>query len=385
MKPEKSHRDGTFTGRLRAGQKELLSLFASAVLLSLGVGLVSSAIVQSQSGNELFWLIWGILVSLISGLFLVKLFLPAMRFQKKITGVLVIERKTTNLVKVREYSFSHDLSAYLQALKNERPAIYKRWETTDFYTFTNGKREEMTSAPLLRQATEYFVLTKLSGHLKDYFNKEDIDTSRLITLTRNQIPTVLLSNCFLETFSRDMGEREAFSAPEAQRVGVSDGSKVVYSITSSGAIFDDFDLTLPRGSTIERNPNGSVSIKNSVLELTISIDFGGFSYNLPSQFEQLYLAKKVHDVHAKQISVSIDVSFSRLAAFSSAAWEYHGWVDSFLESFDQKFNFDRFSANLNWGSVLANHYAWVNLLLAQNERRTRADDDIKKTEMPGIH
>ena len=68
---------------------------------------------------------------------------------------------------------------------------------------------------LIIEATEYYVLEKLSSHLTDYFNRPHFDEQELHTFARNDIPDVLLSNRFLELFSKPMEDRPLFSTEDS--------------------------------------------------------------------------------------------------------------------------------------------------------------------------
>jgi hypothetical protein len=91
----------------------------------------------------------------------------------------------------------------------------------------------------------------------------------LSTYGRKDIPSVLLTNTFLELFSRPMAERPAF-------VGFgTDNENTVYAIGADGVIFEKFDLTLPKGSAVKRPEKNKIVIETKKVKILMVVRYDG--------------------------------------------------------------------------------------------------------------
>lgn len=248
------------------------------------------------------------------------------------------------------------MARYLTGLKVENSAIYKRWEENSFFISENENGEthfkKSASGKLLEEAIEYFILDKLSNHLADYFRSpSSIDKAGLVTLSRNQLPQFLLSNSFLELFSKPMQDREIFGQQDDPEIGVD-----VYSFGKDGAIYDKFELTVPNKSRVERSDDGGVRISTRLFTMSISPVLNGFAHVTPSNFDRLYLGRKFGEISHHKVSVAINLDFTWWALFSRRGWDYHGWIDSFVESIAADFEFETFLDEISWRTCLTNYY-----------------------------
>ena len=95
-------------------------------------------------------------------------------------------------------------------------------------------------------------------HLSEYFNNS-YEKQRVKDFQRNDIPEVLLSNRFLKLFSEDMFNRAIFACQKDFVLDDhNDGGKIVYAETSSGGLYDKFDLILPEKSKITRKNKNQI-------------------------------------------------------------------------------------------------------------------------------
>jgi hypothetical protein len=140
-----------------------------------------------------------------------------------------------------------------------------------------------------------------------------------------------------------MDEREAFS--ENQGPGQ---RRVVFQIKGTGEMFDHFELILPSKSSVTRLDESTILIDTKRFTIRVSSDFEGYGYNLPAWFEQMYLGTKPFDTRAYAIKLNVLVSYKPSALLSLRGWNYYGWIDSYLESLDASFSFDRFISETGW-------------------------------------
>lgn len=216
----------------------------------------------------------------------------------------------------------------------------------------NGKATKQVSVAmkLVEEATEYFVLSKLSLHLNSHFaNNSAVDESEIVTVGRREIPAVLLENRFLELFSKPMEEREAFSTSRHKSPPL---GRVVFATGSGGSIFDLFELELPRGAKVDRINERSIVVRTHRFSLRIDVHFDGFLSVFPIDFDERYLGNGERRVDAYKISVELNVKFNLWSLFSATGWQYYQWLDSFVDQFSKSFAFEEFLDDIGWSTAL---------------------------------
>jgi len=296
--------------------------------------------------------------------------------------------ETNKLVVVPRYDFSTGISCYLIGAFAENPALMSLWDGEPLYdrqsrTF-NEPLESLESAKLIREVVEYYFISRLSIHLVDYFASEAFHGNKIQRYSRQDIPQVLLTNRFLDMFSRPMSDRAIFTGDvqgrgrqrrkavterKAKSSGseghsvmsyesdepVADEGEVVLAYGERGAVYERLDLVLPEGSQVKRlEPNGIV-IETKKLRIAMFFRFEGFGALLPDGFTEYYLGidDREYVDHYSTYTLHVDIQVSKkLGAYvSSEVLKYYGWVDSFLDrmeaSVDQRAFFDR----LGWESA----------------------------------
>lgn len=332
----------------------LIELALAAVVLALGVNLLSSAISEYfETAPNSMILLGGSLI-LLSISVIARRTLTARSEESVIEGFVCFRRETSQLINVPRYRFCEELSNCLKSLFSENLAPKKAWESDpihktfehDFKTQTS-KRHTTEAGKLLIEATEYFALDILSTHLTDYFNHSGLDSDRLKELSREDVGPIVFSNRFLDTFSRPMKERAGFvnQIPEEEDSSVF----AVY----GDLRFSRFDLVLPIGSKVSRIRHGELAIHAPKFTLTIRVDFDGFGANLPTGFSKLYLGERNSlAVSTYQIDLSIKVEFKSFSLLSRTGWQYHQWLDSFLQAIEKGFSANAFFNKIDWESAV---------------------------------
>lgn len=253
--------------------------------------------------------------------------------------------------RVRRYSYGDDLSSFLSAAFAENDALRTLWHKkppglpiarVDGNKLVLGEVSQANK--LIVEATEYYVLKQLSLHLSRYFNSASFSEKELKQYSRNDVPDVLLQNRFMELFSRPMDQRPAF---------VERGSgNVVFASGPGGVRYDRFELTLPKGSSLTRIGEGAIAIKTSRFSLRLSAVFMGTNTVLPSGFGQRYLGLVQVPHRVFEIGIKAEVTFAAASYLSATGWEYHRWIDSFLEKLEDRVSTERFFRKINWDSAL---------------------------------
>ncbi|KWU16267.1 hypothetical protein AS148_25215 [Achromobacter xylosoxidans] len=268
-------------------------------------------------------------------------------------GLFVIRAASSELVAIPRYDYAEQLRSYVRGLFAENSAPKRLWDSDpldksfEFDAKLGAAKFRQTEAgQLIVEATEYYVLETLSTHLTDYFGQSGISSEHIQELSRDDIPDIVLKNRFLDTFSRPMRDRAAFVDENFDGSNV---NGVVAAFGVNGTRYSSFDLALPVGATGKRLSPSSILIETPKFKLEISIEFRGFSANLPYKFAELYLAElSFSDIKSYEISLSASIEFSRLSLLSRSGWDYHAWLDSFLEKLEKGFSIEGFLAAINW-------------------------------------
>jgi hypothetical protein len=332
-----------------------IELVIVAVAISLGINIWANLLGAQLTPN---WLLTVSVALIAIGCWiLIRRVAPRINRQIFLTGFLPIEKKDQRIIVVPRYEFSRQMGTFFRALFHENKALEKIWKASNVASNDlTGKEKEKEKAgkKLVEEAVEYFVLSRLSMALSSHFvNNEDIevDGAEIVTLERKDIPSVLLDNRFLDLLSRPLEERETFvstSKQKSKRLDILQGSRIVYAITADGAVYDYFELILPRGSQVTREAD-ALRINTKRFSLSFEIDFSGFRGNFPSEFEELYLGFQDDiDVIPFLIWIRAGVRFKLRYIFSRKGWEYFKWLDNFLNSLEDDFSFESFLKNIDW-------------------------------------
>lgn len=328
----------------------LLEILAIAVIVALGVNVFSTGFVGFFNVPDFNALVVGGVSIFIGALLIIRNVKPINSGVFKFEAAICVDKESKELIPIEGYPFAEETSRFVKAICTENKAIHKLWTEDPIgstFSFNNGKPVHKTpkSNLLLIEAVEYFVLRSLSLHLNSYFIKNDLSSGdELTTLERKNIPSVLLENRYLELFSKPMEEREAFIK---HGDGPSHG-KVVYAFGKDGVIFDHFDLMLPKGSSVTRETNSSISIKTDRFNLNIHPKFEGMGSNFPHKFQTLYLGRDFRSVSTLGVELIITVEFSAKALLTTKGWSYYWWLDSFLERIEESLSKNSFLEKISW-------------------------------------
>jgi hypothetical protein len=380
-------------------RRNLIELIVSAILLAFGINLLAGQVLNwLQIKPLLVFLLGSLLCFFAIGYTFFSLF---GRRTKKTTfkAFIAYNPMEKELISVPRYDYAQGLDIYVSAAFAENEALKIRWDrqplepykfflidkdgkskkvgrevlsqmrwaidgshemilppdgqlATDFLAVSPSENE---TARLLVEATEYYLLEKLSTHLKGYFDDEKFNESKLVEFARKNIPSVLLSNIFLEQFSRPMIERLAFVEealnPRQKEEGLE--SIGLMSFKHGGSWYHNFCLVLPKGSTIKRPHDYEIEIETRKLKIRLATCFNGSIAALDNEFMYYYLGyANLFDIFTYQILIDIHISVKLGALFTSSGWEYYHWIDSFLEEIEQAVSQDAFFKRINWETTL---------------------------------
>lgn len=345
-----------------SNRKSILEIILVAVFMTFGINLITnelSNIFELKYESEIF-IFTGIVICLLSVCYFLFRIFKHKNYIKNLEGFFIIDKKNKSIIEIDGYDFAEDIKRSFESAFHEDEAIRLSWENNKLTPRFRLENDSQDSLNLVREATEYFLLEKLSTHLTDYFNKESIDRKLLVELRRNDIPDILLKNRFLELFSKPTDRRAAFLKDEKKNgkkrkikksnlEGDVDGE--IVSSYSETAMFHRFDLTLPPNSTINRTDNDSICINTKRFKIDIKVEFDAYNTVIPRGFDKYYLNKKQSDIMEYQINILFDVRFKIGGYLSRSGWDYYKWLDSFFETIEYSFSESHFFKRINWDNT----------------------------------
>ena len=346
-------------------RSELIELLLLVVVASLGVNLISALISQALGVYRAG--ICGMIALLLIVLYVLMSRIFKKSFTSKLQATLSTRQQKNKLLDIRNYDFNFDFSMILQSLFSENKALEKQWSSTSLGA-SNKKADETKSQKLVREIVEYIYLENLSTHLTDYFNSDDYDKKLLVELRRDNVLDLLSTNRVLEMISKDREDRVAFSGKTKNEPEKVEGEIVMS--WANGALYHKFNLVLPKGSTISRQKDGSISIDCSSINLNFRIDFKGFNTNVSHLFEKHYMrigdrsGPGEHTHYQVDIITTINIK-PTFIAFGKQL-KYHQWAESFLQSIENQMSFDAFLERINWETIEAMIYAGKPTATVQN-------------------
>ena len=339
------------------GRANLVELVVVTLLLAMGVNLISDHAVAAAGISHATALMIGLILCLASIAYLTARVFAGWTEARSYEGFVVYDKGQNQIIPISRYELGECVPAYLEAAFAENEALRTLWDREPLKDLSSFDRDSGTvtrkpvrSAHILSEAIEYFLLDKLSTHLTDYFNDPNFRKRNLELYRRQDVPEVLLSNRFLELFSRPMEERAAFVEFAIEEEGP---GEVVVKSGLRGALYSRFELVLPKGSVVRRPESRRVEIETRRMTIGLQVRFEGFSAVLPRAFEKWYLGiEDWQNLHPYQVSIDVDVTLKFGGLLTSLGWEYYQWVDSFLERVERDASQDAFLDAIGWEYAL---------------------------------
>jgi hypothetical protein len=289
--------------------------------------------------------------------------------------LLDLDRKC--VIPIHDYDFSEKLAQYTKAAFLENPALTAKWEsglfpprpassTSDSPSSTQVEKNKVPQywavvqiasseapaipkSPILIEAVEFCILDFLSLHLSQYFDEIGGDESKMEALNRKHIPDVLLENRILSLLTTPIEDRPIFMKAGMDK---SPPKGIIHSIRSSdGASYELFHLTLPKGTRISRPQPGEIKLDHKIFTLSISVDYEGFTSNLPDYFIDHYVSHKKIRHAARKLDIKISARLHSRALLSFNDWVYFKWLDSFIEYLKSRVCFESFLSRIDWAST----------------------------------
>lgn len=328
----------------------LTSVFLAIGVDSLTTGLLNLLGLDLQAHLMVFV---GLLLVIVAIIYNLIYGISRLDKEAKFEGFVIYNSETKEIVPVNRYEVSEDMVKYLKAAFIENKAMKTLWdkEPINKFCFVGGKEGERVKAittdsgALFIELMEYCIIEQLSLHLSSYFTNSNL--KKTVELSRSDIPDILLDNRFMKLFSEDMKNRELFIEEFNEDTPLN--GKIVSAYHSSGAVFNEFDLILPKKSRVKRISKNQILIETNMFSLSVMCLFGGFGAVLPRDFEKNYIGL-ANDGRFNSYSFNVEISirFKFASFFFPSKWSYYNWADEFVERIEEYISNEAYFQHINW-------------------------------------
>lgn len=335
--------------RLSLSRTKFAELIIVAIFLAFGISLTSSSITLITDFKPIQGIYIGSAISVISVIYISLKVFTRRKEEYSFKGFFILNEQQNKIVKIKGYTLSEELKDYFESAFLENKDLEHIWNNDSLKLQDGLKTPEPRAMEIIREALEYFLLDKLSLHLSTYFKYPLEKNKNISVLARKDIPDVLLSNRFLELFSRPMKDRMAFQGFEEEN------EEEWYILDVDGGTYRKFSLVLPYKSKAFRTNSGEIKIKTHKFDIIMKVNFDGCNDVLPSGFEEYYLSIKGFENSLANVVYKVEfnfkIQFKIVSLFSSFGWKDYNWIDSFLDSIDKYVTKDLFFSRINWNTV----------------------------------
>lgn len=347
---------------LKLVEERKSQLFKNLVLvslLSIGISLLANFFSKKyESNNLILWIGLSLIVVVIIA-YLVSFYKSKESIIKEES--LFITDKEGRFVPIYRFGFSEDMESTLSSVFKENSVFEDKWinafkakkivNIEDYEKNCIDKNKDIIG--FVGELMEYVFLNRLSIIQSDYF---DIDSNDVEVLTREKVSNYVLQNRVLEMISKPFEERSAFSDSHSTREDI---GKTVYMV-ADGVVYERFELKLPKGTTLKKDKNNTLVIKNRNYSIYFKHGFSGFATVTPTSFCELYLNKNFRDVSEYKLNPELKIKLNPFFFLFSWNWKNMNWIDVICEEFSDYFSFDRFIEKIGY------EYALTNITVAKN-------------------
>lgn len=336
---------------LRVNRAQAVQLLGAAVVLGTGVNLVASYLSERLSGPVSAGV--GIALIFVAFVLLSNRALWPRQRTRTFQGFFIYDNQTNSLANADpRYHLGASLDRYLRAAFAENRAIKSIWDRNPLSSLRPPYEKEGDpdkSLDLVRQGAEYFVLRDFSTSLSDYFKTGDYEDDELETLSHTDIPDVLLQNKFMKIFAEPMEERSAFLGAGGPSLT---GSNIISANTSEGALYERFQLLLPRGWKVTRSGSDLIEIRTPRFTLTILVNCRGLDAELPLSYLGHFFGGSLGSDSSRYSAFSVDVQIRitprRAWLVTPRRWKYYRWIDEWMGRVETSISKDAYLDRIGW-------------------------------------
>lgn len=196
---------------IKKSWNDLYSIMLTTVMLSAGVNLLVLGIgnIIGDASNTTY-IVTGILLTIVP--LIVVFFLNFKKSNRDylISAVVTYDRKSKELIKIKDYNFMEDICKHMKSATNEDENIKAMWEKdvlgiSGVLEHPVNKEQYVRvsrSASILNQLIEYLLLKKLGLITSAYFNKLEFNKKKISRIERSDINEFVANNVFINLFTK---------------------------------------------------------------------------------------------------------------------------------------------------------------------------------------
>lgn len=335
---------------LSLSRSKFAELIIVAIFLGFGISLTSSSVTLIEGFNPMIGIYIGSTICFISVIYISLKVFTRRTEEYSLKGFFILNEHQNKIVKIKGYRLSEELRDYFESAFLEDKDLEYIWNNDSLKLEDELKKPEPRAMDIIREALEYFLLDKLSSHLTSYFKYSSEKNKNISVLERDDIPSILLNNRFLELFSKSIKDRAAFDEVKDEV-----NEKEWYVLDVAGGSYRKFSLVLPRKSKVSRTDTGKIEIKTHKFNISMEVDFDGCNDILPDGFGEHYLSIHGFQDYLANVVYKVEfkfcIKFKIISLFSSLGWKDYNWIDSFLDLMDKYASKEVFFDKIKWETV----------------------------------
>lgn len=329
--------------KLQNKRAEILEIILIAIILALGINLISSGISAIVDIKNILVILIGTAICISVILYYLKIKIQSMGINKIVVGNIVLNVKNKRLYGILQYRSSYQIKDYINAILLENKEISNRYaksvKNIENYYESDYKLQNSYFSYIVNSAIEYQIINLLIDAI--YLRNGDIQE-----LDLNSVPKNIADNVFVKVLSRDWRKRKVFINCDEE---VED-EELVYLKTDEGYIYNKLVIRIPKNSTIEKYKN-SLVVKSKLYKITIQ--WGIENGHLPFPDMEFYnFCFSDEEINFNDIEFSyfidIKVEYSLLAIFSKKAIKENLWVENFINTIIEDFDYDDCLKRNSW-------------------------------------
>jgi hypothetical protein len=345
-------------------KRALAEIFLATILMSIGINILASIIIQQVKGDR-YILFIGLDFIVLAVFFFFFPIVKNLKFRRSYDGFFVVDQSNGHLRNVYRYDYASKITRWINELRQSAPLVDQQWqrhpvpEHFDLAGSTPEHEQASSSLHLLQQATEVYVLSRITNHLHDYFHKNPDDASRLTLIPESRLPLALNKNPFLPLgITRQL-------MPEEEVLGEEENEDL--HSQEKAPLSSQISIAVPRGATIKWLPNRGIKISNRRLSLVSRVKLSGRPFYLPAGFQQNYMGiRQDEQVMVYAATVEFEMNFSYMSIFSSGYWKFYYWLDACMRHFEKGFVGGTFFNTIGWDKTMT-------LIACQNQARQQSN------------
>lgn len=282
----------------------------------------------------------------------------------KIEGLVIYDKVSNKIIKIPEYRISEDIVRCLNGSFVENKALDKKWQSgyigLNISKYNNNAKKNNNNNIVI-ELIEYLFLSKLSIELEDYYNINDIKDKDINSLSFDEMPVILRKNRFLKLFSEDMDNRAEFVKTNQPK----SNGEIVYAISENGAIFERFNLKLPKEVKIVKDDLNKLKFITKYFTLNIEYIFDGTSSVIDYEFYNYYLNKekdykKFGDF---KFNIKINIEIHNRIIFSKKKIQNYMWLDNLLNNLIEYADVEEYFRKINWEGIKSLMRCFKNMII----------------------